>query len=195
MGEGILKTLRSRQGLVLKPGRSPYRSIQSSITLIRQTQICWILPNRLALGALPKPDYASILAAANVEVVLSFCAEAEGPLPQAIAEKFHCQRYILPNQSYLVPLQVQHFEVATELLHQHLRRQRPVYVHCRRGIERSPLVCAAYLCRYHQLEVWEALRYVQQVQAIAAPTSAQIKILQAFVSQSSRFPDPTQISV
>ncbi|BAU44231.1 dual specificity protein phosphatase family protein [Leptolyngbya sp. O-77] len=195
MGEGILKTLRSRQGLVLKPGRSPYRSIQSSATLLRQTQICWILPNRLALGPLPQPDYASILTAANVEVVLSLCADAEGRLPQNIAEKFYYQRYILPNQSYLVPLQVQHFEVATELLHQHLRRQRPVYVHCRRGVERSPLVCAAYLCRYHQLEVWEALRYVQQVQAIAAPTSAQIKILQAFVSQSSKFLDSTQVSV
>ncbi len=194
MGEGILKTLRSRQGLVLKPGRSPYRSIQPPNTLIRQTQICWILPNRLALGPLPKPDYAGILAAANVEVVLSLCAEAEGQLPQNITEKFYCQRYILPNQSYLVPLQVQHFDVATELLHQHLRRQRPVYVHCRRGIERSPLVCAAYLCRYHQLEVWEALRYVQQVWAIAAPTSAQINVLQAFVSQSSKLPDATQVS-
>jgi hypothetical protein len=56
------------------------------------------------------------------------------------------------------------------------------------------LVCAAYLCRYHQLEVWEALRYVQQVWAIAAPTSAQIKVLQAFVSQSSKLPDATQVS-
>lgn len=195
MGKGILKTLRLRQGLVLKPERSPYCSIQSSATLIRQTQICWILPNRLALGPLPQPDYASTLTAANVEVVLSLCADAEGRLPQNIAEKFYCQRYILPNQSYLVPLQVQHFEVATELLHQHLRRQRPVYVHCRRGVERSPLVCAAYLCRYHQLEVWEALRYVQQVRAIAAPTSTQIEVLQAFVSQCSKFPNSTQVSV
>lgn len=195
MGEGILKTLRSRQGLVLKPGRSPHRHIRPSTPLIRQTQICWILPNRLALGSLPKPAYASTLADANIEVVLSLCAEAEGLLPQNIAEKFHCQRYILPNRYYLLPLQPQHFEVATELLHQHLRRQRSVYVHCQRGIERSPLVCAAYLCRYHQLEVWEALRYVQQVQAIAAPTNTQIKVLQAFVSQSSKILDPTQFPV
>lgn len=186
MGENILKTLRSRQGLVLKPGRSPYRFIQPSIPLGSQTQICWILPNRLALGPLPKPAYANTLTAANIEVVLSLCAEAEGQLPPNIAEKFHCQRYILPNRYYLLPLQTQHLEMATELLHQHLRRQRSVYVHCQRGIERSPLVCAAYLCRYHQLEVWEALRYVQQVQAIAAPISTQIKVLQTFMSQSSK---------
>lgn len=195
MGEGILKTLRSRQGPVQNPGRSPYRLIQPSTSPISQTQICWILPNRLAIGSLPEPAYASTLTAANIEVVLSLCAEAEGQLPQNIAEKFHCQRYILPNRYYLLPLQPQHFEVATELLHQYLRRQRSVYVHCQRGIERSPLVCAAYLCRYHQLEVWEALRYVQQVQAIAAPTNAQIKVLQAFVNQSSKVPNSTQFSV
>ncbi|GAB4133013.1 MAG: hypothetical protein Fur0046_03390 [Cyanobacteria bacterium J069] len=195
MGEGILQTLRSRQGLILEPRRSPKLLMRPPTSPICQTDIRWILPNRLAIGSLPNPAYASTLTSANIEVVLSLCAEAEGRLPQNIAEKFHSQRYILPNRYYLLPLLPAHLEMATELLHRQLRRQRPVYVHCQRGIERSPLVCAAYLCRYHQLGGLEALRYVQQVQAIASPTNTQINVLQAFIDQSSKSLVSTEISV
>ena len=42
-------------------------------------------------------------------------------------------------------------------------KEGPVFIHCYAGIERSPLICMAWLVKYKMLSPSEALQYVMEV--------------------------------
>lgn len=141
-------------------------------------QVDWIIPNWLALGGMPEPGDSYFLAQAKIQVVLSLCAPVEGTLPDDILENFQCDRIILPDSTYRVPLQVEQLAVAVELVHQCILEQKPVYVHCLVGVQRSPTVCIAYLCKYHQLDLRQALNRVRKARPQAMPTPQQLAVVQ-----------------
>ena len=145
----------------------------------------WILPNKLAVGRLPRLEDVSELTQANIKGVLSLCAPQEGSLPAEIIQQFHCQRYVLPDSHYKTPLEVRQIVTVVEIIHAYLQKQMPIYVHCLAGMERSPSACIAYLCRYHGLELWEALHWVKQVHRRTRLTDSQVKILREFVESFS----------
>lgn len=143
----------------------------------------WILPTELAVGRLPKLGDRAIFAQAGISVVLSLCAKSEGMLPEEITQNFHCVRVILPDSRYVAALRVEQLAQVVNAIHQFTQRQQPVYVHCLAGMERSPTVCIAYLCQYHNMKLWEAFRYVKQVYPQATPTDAQLQIVQNLISR------------
>lgn len=147
-----------------------------------RSTISWVIPGQLALGGLPQPGDGLRLALSNIKVVLSLCAEVEGRLPPDIAQdkKFVCLRHVLPDRHYTTQLNVRQLALAVDLVHQCIERQVPVYVHCLAGIERSPTVCMAYLCRYHNLELWEAANWVKQVHPDSMPNESQIRTIREF---------------
>jgi protein-tyrosine phosphatase len=59
-------------------------------------------------------------------------------------------------------------------LHQH----GPVFVHCVAAIERSPLVCMAWLVQAGGLSSQRALDYLQQVHPGTNPLPQQLRLLQ-----------------
>lgn len=143
----------------------------------------WILPNQLAVGRLPQPGEGVVLAQANIKAILSLCAASEGVLPNDVEQKFRCMRFILPDSQFYLGLQVSHLATAVDLIHHAIQQGDAIYVHCLVGMERSPTVCIAYLCRYHQLELWEAINCVKQAHSRAMPTGAQIQIVKEFMTQ------------
>ena len=58
-----------------------------------------------------------------------------------------------------------------------LRQQGPVYVHCVAAMERSPLVCLAWLVRRHGLTPHRALDYLMQVHPGTNPLPGQLALL------------------
>ena len=56
----------------------------------------------------------------------------------------------------------------------------PVYVHCFAGIERSPLICMAWLIKKHKMEVNESLRYMMSIHKKTNPLPFQIDCLHKF---------------
>jgi len=147
-------------------------------------QIDWVIPNWLAVGGLPESGDSYFLAQAQIQVVLSLCAPVEGTLPDDVLTNFHCDRLILPDSTYRVPLQVDQLAVAVELIHQYILEQKPVYVHCLVGVQRSPTVCIAYLCKYHKLNLRQAVNLVRQARPQAMPTPQQLKVVQQFIDWS-----------
>jgi predicted protein tyrosine phosphatase len=171
--------------------RSLYRLVRDIAARNQTTELThpphlplhWILPNQLAVGRLPKLGEGAALAQANIKTIVSLCAPSEGLLPDDIAQNFRCVRFILPDSQFYLGLQVNHLQTAVELIHQAIQQREPVYVHCLAGMERSPTVCIAYLCRYHQLELWEAINYVKQAHSRAMPTETQIQTVKEFLLQ------------
>ena len=58
-----------------------------------------------------------------------------------------------------------------------LRENGPVFVHCVAGMERSPLVCIAWLIKYKGLTQQQAIDYLMQVHSNTNPLSSQLAIL------------------
>lgn len=156
----------------------------------------WVIPGKLAVGGLPQPGDRDRFKQANIQVILSLTAPMEADLPPDVAASFRCARVALPDSRYEAQLRVERLAKAVDLVHRSLSQQLPTYVHCLAGIERSPLVCVAYLCRYHQLDLWEAVNWLKQVRPCAAPSMAQLQVLQAWLQDpevalsGNRLPSP-----
>lgn len=151
----------------------------------------WVLPGKLAIGRLPQPGEALALAQAGVNAILSLCAPQEGTLPADILSQFACSSCILPDSRAAVPLKLSDLTTAVGLVHQQIQQGQVLYLHCIAGIERSPLVCMAYLCRHHHLELWESLHLVRQIRPAAMPTESQLRVLRRFLQNPGSSPEPT----
>ncbi len=171
--------LRSLRTLTHKMGLASSSSKPSSV--LPTSRFHWILPGELALGGLPASGDRAIFDQANISIVFSLCAQSEGDLPETITQNFRCVRVILPDSRYVATLQVEQLAQVVNSIHQFIQRQQPVYVHCLAGIERSPTVCIAYLCQYHNMKLWEAFNYVKEICPRAMPTDAQLKTVQRYL--------------
>ena len=143
--------------------------------------IDWVIPGKLAVGGLPQPGDSKILARAGIKVVFSLCSGTEGVLPPDVLQSFYCLRLNLPDSRYATKLKTIQIAKAVIVINKSMRKQWPVYVHCLAGIERSPTVCIAYLCRYYKLELWEALSELKRVRPESMPTETQLRVLQEFI--------------
>jgi atypical dual specificity phosphatase len=154
----------------------------SSYRPTRRT-ISWVIPKKLAVGSLPKIGVGDELLKANIKVVFSLCSELEGTLPDDISQNFKCLRLVLPDRHYTTELTVEQLAQAVEIVRKHLENDLPVYVHCLAGIERSPTVCIAYLCRYQNLKLWEAVSWLKQVHPRSMPSTSELRVIREFIQQ------------
>lgn len=147
----------------------------------RQPAVSWVLPGKLAVGGLPQPGDAAELLKDNVKVVLSLCAESEGTLPDDISENFQCLRLVLPDRYYTTELTAKQLQQAVAIVREYVARGLPIFVHCLAGVERSPTVCIAYLCRYHKLELWEAVNWLKQVHPTSMPNASELRAIREYL--------------
>lgn len=140
-------------------------------------RLSWVLTQELALGPAPRADrHLDRLEAEGIRAVLSLCAEAEAPPPADLARRFVARRLVLPDHRSPQPLQVHQLQEALELL-DGLRQKGPVFVHCLAAMERSPLLCLAWLMRRRGLSRLRALDYLMQVHPGTSPLASQLVVL------------------
>lgn len=152
----------------------------------RQTRraMSWILPGKLAIGSLPKPGDGVELLKSNIKVVLSLCSELEGILPNDITENFSCLRLVLPDRYYQTELTAEQVAQAVAIVHENIQNGLPIFVHCLAGVERSPTVCIAYLCRYQNLDLWEAVNWLKQIHPGSMPTTSGLRAIREFIQKT-----------
>ncbi len=141
-------------------------------------RISWVLRHQLAVGPIPTAErHLERLEAEGIAAVLSLVAEPEAPLAPGLAERFHWRRLPLPDHRSARLLELRELEAALGALGE-LQRQGPVYVHCLAAMERSPLVCLAWLMRERRLSRQQALDYLMQVHPGTSPLPAQLAVLE-----------------
>jgi len=131
----------------------------------------------LAIGPQPlcKEDLI-FLRDSGIESILSVCYENEIKILEEIKEVFNHRVFSLPDhKTGKLPSLDEVYEVI-EIINQ-LAKIGPVYVHCFAGIERSPLVCMAYLVINHRLKPQQALDYLMQVHPGTNPLTNQLNLL------------------
>jgi len=142
--------------------------------------LSWVLPGRLAVGPLPKPGDEAALQEAGVRVILSLCAELEGTLPEVIRHNFECYRYVLPDSHYPEKMTLEQLTEVVDLVTEVLEERAPLYIHCLAGMERSPTVCIAYLCRAQKQELWETMAWFKQIHPPTMLSDSQFHLLRSW---------------
>ena len=140
-------------------------------------KIDWVLANELAIGKAPKKkEHLSYLKNAGLKSILNLCSEEECDFVEDSQNFFIIERYPLPDHRYKELPKINEIIKIIDRL-QILVQEGPVYVHCMAAMERSPLICLAWLIREHNLSPQEALDYLMQVHPGTNPLPEQLEIL------------------
>ena len=140
-------------------------------------RIDWVLTNDLAIGPAPRADrHLQRLKDAGIQAVLSLCSAEEAQPPQGFTDQFQCQRIVLPDHRSPEVLTLHQLNSSLLALSE-LRYLGPVFVHCVAAVERSPLICMAWLVQEHHLSPTEALDYLMQVHPGTNPLPKQLSLL------------------
>jgi predicted protein tyrosine phosphatase len=159
----------------------PFPLAKASGSSSRPGQLDWVIAAKLAVGSIPRAEDVLMLKNSGIRVIISLCAPQEGTLPPEIEQAFHCLQLILPDSHYSIDLTTERLGQAVHMLRLCDQRNLPMYVHCLAGVERSPTVCIAYLCRYYDLELWEAMTVLKKVRAVASPSPVQLQVIRQYL--------------
>ena len=172
--------------LKLYPFRSRQATTSQSFGSGTPLSVDWVLPGYMAVGRLPRTSDIHVLKRSGIQDILALCAETEGAWSTAVEQEFHCHRIVIPDSHYSTPLSPHQIAIAVRHIHHCIEHNRPVFVHCLAGIERSPTICTAYLCRYHHYSLWEALNWLKTVHSDSLPSEHQLKVIQAYLDSCSQ---------
>ena len=143
----------------------------------RRFKLSWVLIDELAVGPAPKEErHLDYLEAEGVKAVLSLSSQNEAPLPEQIEQRFQYRRLVLPDHKADRFVKLEEIQQAITILHS-LWLHRPVFVHCVAAMERSPLVCLAWLMQEQGLSQRQALDYLMQIHPGTSPLPEQLLVL------------------
>ena len=123
----------------------------------------WILLNELSIGTIPtrKEDY-QLLKQKKIKSIISLTSEEEGSLYKNIEDEFDCYRYVLPDHKIEDNTKIEQIKEIINLMFS-IKAKGPIFVHCFAAVERSPLICMAWLIRSLNLNQFQAFEYVKRV--------------------------------
>jgi hypothetical protein len=143
-----------------------------------QFRIDWVLRGELALGPAPRsPEHLSRLEQQGIGAVLSLCASEEWPLLAGLEQRFLWRRHPLPDHRSGRYPSPEELEAALAVALQMQQQTGPLFVHCVAAMERSPLLCLAWLMRRRKLSRLQALDYLMQVHPGTMPLAGQLSLL------------------
>lgn len=139
---------------------------------------------QLAVGPAPRrPEHWELLEREGLAAVFSLCSEVDAAAPPGL-DRFVTTRLVLPDHRSERSIEVADLLQALEVL-THLRQAGPVFVHCLASMERSPLVCMAWLVRWRGLTPLQALDYMMQIHPGTSPLPSQWEALCALARDAA----------
>ena len=159
--------------------------ISMRIMLPSKFNFDWVLIDELAVGPAPrKQHHVELLVSAGITGIMSLCSQDEVPQPEIPANKIQHRRIILPDHSYGREPTVNEINSTLRELKQ-LKSIGPVFVHCKAGIERSPLICIAWLAMEKNLSIQSALDYLMRVHPGTNPLASHLMIIEELLAKKT----------
>ncbi len=144
---------------------------------MKRFTIDWVLIDELAIGPAPRAErHIPRLQDAGIKSILSLCSVEEAPQPEGLTSEFNCSRIVLPDhRAGRLPNPNELLKALEKL--KELKEKGSVFVHCVAAMERSPLVCLAWLVRECDLSPERALDYLMQAHPGTNPLPGQLALL------------------
>ena len=143
----------------------------------RYFHVDWVLIDELAIGPAPREQrHLDRLHELGIKGVLSLSSTTEAEPPEKFDQFFETRRIVLPDHRAGRMPSTKELETALENLRE-LIIKGPVFVHCVAAMERSPLVCLAWLVRQHRMTPERALDYLMQQHPGTNPLPGQLALL------------------
>ena len=137
----------------------------------------WVLNNELAVGPAPqKISHLEYLKQKKIRSILNLCTEEEAPFLDGVEETFQTRRFTLPDHKVKKEILISEINEIISIITL-LIKDGPVFVHCYASIERSPIICMAWLIVKKNLSPQRALDYLMQVHPRTNPLPSQLKLL------------------
>ena len=140
----------------------------------------WVLQNKLCIGRIPKDlNQLSNIENNGARSILSLCMINNKELKSEMNNKFFCDELILPDhKSQRIPT-LEEIEKALFKLEYLINKFPPVYIHCEMAVERSPLICIAYLKKFKNLNLHQATDYMMRVCPSTNPLQSQLELIKS----------------
>ena len=133
--------------------------------------------NKLAVGNAPHNESnIELLKQKGIKSVLSLCSEEEISNHQNINNIFRCERIVLPDHKSINKLTLNDLLKTLDTLSL-LLENGATFVHCHASIERSPLVCIAWLVHKEKIKPEFALKHLMNIHPLTCPLSDQLNLL------------------
>lgn len=140
----------------------------------------WVLFNELAISSAPSTEEnLEYIFNEGIKSIFTLCSENEIKLPNNITQDFCHRRLVLPDHSYKNNLKNDDIKKALDIMDK-LIEKGSILVHCFAGVERSPLICIAWLMKSKGLDIDDALRYLMEVNPGTNPLPKQLNLLREF---------------
>ena len=137
----------------------------------------WVLRNKLAIGSAPKlEENILILKKKNIAFVLNLCSEDEYKESALLKKSFKYKSYSLPDHKSKRVIEFLEIIECLKILKTNYN-QGSIFVHCLASIERSPIVCLAWLMFKKKLNFEDAYIYLSQKHKMTSPLDSQLKVV------------------
>ena len=153
------------------------RKLGASENYRKRFKINWVLNKQIAIGNVPssKEDFKK-LRSFGIKSIITLCDEEEACFSEEFTSLFRFERYILPDHKSSRSPKLSQLKDVLSLIKINLKHG-PIFIHCFAAVERSPLVCMAWLIKECKLNSQQALDYLMQVNPGTCPLPEQISTL------------------
>lgn len=124
-----------------------------------------ILKDRLFLGNIWDANSLQFIREKNIDAIICVAKDATFLTEIFVASTIH--RYDIEDTLYY-DISI-HFEDITDLIHEYIRKDKTVLVHCMAGISRSATITIAYLMKFKNMTLKEAIIFVKERRPIICP--------------------------
>lgn len=140
----------------------------------------WVLINNLAIGVAPRSkNQINFLYQNGIRNILNLTSEKEYKPPFEILSRFNYKNISMPDHKSKKVPDISLIKDAVDYLVD-ANVNGPCFVHCLAAVERSPLICIAYLMRVKKISLNQSLNYLMQRNRRTNPLVSQYNVLKEF---------------
>tara|TARA_B100000963_G_scaffold153660_1_gene133818 strand:- start:39 stop:497 length:459 start_codon:yes stop_codon:yes gene_type:complete len=139
----------------------------------------WVLVDKLAIGTVPKETrHLEKLNKEGIKGILNLCTEEEAKCIDNLKDIFAFKRVTLPDHRQKKLLTKKNIITALSELEK-LNKLGPTFIHCFASMERSPIICMAWLMKNNEMDCYQALDYLMMVHKGTSPLAQQFNVLKS----------------
>lgn len=141
-------------------------------------RINWVLMNKIAIGDAPTNVFdLNLIKKKGIKSILSVCKQEEIKFPKELApSELIFKSFPLPDHKDKKLITLDQINSCL-LIIEGLLKKGPCFIHCYAGVERSPLICIAWLVKNENVSLDNALSYMMREHKGTNPLQSQLNVI------------------